>query len=227
VIPAGARSTERAREVIAACLACGPDIAEVVTARARLEAYPPRAALRTGHEPDERLFIVIDGHARMHAYSLDGRLVVVEDFFSGDLFGEGALTGAASSADEVSAVEQTVAGIIAAPEMVALMSQYSAVAMAMSRLLVARLASLTRRLVEGSTLSATGRIHAELLRLARAGDGTRISPAPVNAQLALRVASTRETVSRTVSALLKRGILARDGEDLLIVSPHRLEELVY
>lgn len=214
-----------ATRVLAGTFACGEDVAHAVMHQARFESYPPRAALMSGRERDERVFVLVDGHARMSAFSMDGRLVVIDDFFAGDLFGEGALTGEASSADEVTAVERSEAGIIAAPAMVALMGQYSAVAMAISRLLIARLGALTRKLVEGSTLSATGRIHAELLRLA--GDDLRISPAPVNAQLALRVSSTRETVSRTISALVKRGIVAKDGDDLVVVSPHRLEELVY
>jgi CRP/FNR family transcriptional regulator, cyclic AMP receptor protein len=44
---------------------------------------------------------------------------------------------------------------------------------------------------------------------------------------ALHVQSTRETVSRTISALEKRGIIKRDGDALTVVAPHRLEELIF
>lgn len=216
-----------ATRILCSTFACDEEVALVVAAKAHFEIYPARSALMSGRSRDERLFVLIDGHARMLAYSMDGRLVVIEDYFAGDLFGEGALSGEVASADEVSAVARTEAGVIPAPAMIGLMGQYSVIAMAISRRLIARIGTLTRRLVEGSTLSATGRVHAELLRLARMGDGTRISPAPVNAQLALRISSTRETVSRTINALLGRGILRRDGDDLLVLSPHRLEELVF
>lgn len=217
----------RAVAVFAGAFACEPDVAEAIRAQSRLQDYAPRQVILSGGEPDERLFVMIDGHARLHAYSTDGRLLAVEDFLPGSLFGESALTGDDPAGDEVTAIERSLAGIILAPAMVALMSRHGAVALAVSRMLVARLAALTRRLVESSTLSATGRVHAELLRLARGADGMRISPVPVNSQLALRVSSTRETVSRTISALLKRGILRREDDALVVVSPHRLEELVF
>ncbi len=68
-------------------------------------------------------------------------------------------------------------------------------------------------------------IHAELLRLARLGDGRTIRPPPVLAALATRVNSTRETVSRTINALERRGLIRRDAKQIVIVSPRALEEL--
>ena len=44
--------------------------------------------------------------------------------------------------------------------------------------------------------------------------------------VALRVSTTRETASRAVNALERRGIIRRDGETLVVVAPHRLEELI-
>ena len=99
--------------------------------------------------------------------------------------------------------------------------------LAISRRLIARLAEQNRRLAESSTLSAAGRVHAEILRLARASSDLTIRPAPVLSQLAMHVQSTRETVSRTISALQKRGIVRRDESGLTVVAEHRLEELVY
>jgi len=49
----------------------------------------------------------------------------------------------------------------------------------------------------------------------------------VLAEMALAIQSTRETVSRTINALERAGIIRRSPEDLVIIAPHRLEELVY
>lgn len=163
----------------------------------------------------------------MLAFSIDGRLVVVEDYRTGDLFGEGSLFGAPVVADEISAVDTVGAGTFETQVFLALMTNYSAIALAMSRLLVARLGTTTRRLVEGATLSANGRIHAELLRQARQGENMTIRPAPVLASFALTVQSTRESVSRAINALQKHGIIRRDDDALTVVAPHRLEELIY
>ena len=81
-------------------------------------------------------------------------------------------------------------------------------------------------MVNRTTLSAPGRVYAELLRLARLGDGITIRPAPVHAALAVNVQSTRETVSRAVNAIERRGIVRREDDALVIVAAQRLEEMV-
>jgi len=95
-----------------------------------------------------------------------------------------------------------------------------------TRLLTARLRQATARLYERAALSSVGRVHAELLRQARLGAGLAITPAPVLADLALIAATTRETASRAVNALERRGIIRRDGDALVVVAPHRLEEMI-
>jgi CRP-like cAMP-binding protein len=83
-------------------------------------------------------------------------------------------------------------------------------------------------MIEAYTLSAKGRICAELSRLSRvigkAPDTRIIRPNPVFVDLAQRVNSTRETVSRTVSDLQKKGILAREPGAIIIKNPTRLRD---
>jgi CRP/FNR family transcriptional regulator, cyclic AMP receptor protein len=213
--------------VIAIAFRCDAAVARIVAAKAVYRHYPARAAI-VGDKPlPQQVHIVIAGRARMLAYAIDGRLVVVEDFKAGALFGESALFDFATASHEVAAVDPVDAGAFERHIFLALMSGYSCIALAVSRLLVARLEATTRRLVEGATLSAAGRIHAELLRQARASQDMTIRPAPVLATLALSVQSTRESVSRAINALQKRGIIRRDEVALTVVAPHRLEELIY
>lgn len=214
-------------DVVARTFACDAPLAAVVAAKAHPRSYPARTTIVTRGAAFDHVYLVIAGHARMLAFSIDGRLVVVEDYRTGDLFGEGSLFGAPVVADEISAVDTVGAGTFETQVFLALMTNYSAIALAMSRLLVARLGTTTRRLVEGATLSANGRIHAELLRQARQGENMTIRPAPVLASFALTVQSTRESVSRAINALQKHGIIRRDDDALTVVAPHRLEELIY
>ena len=75
-----------------------------------------------------------------------------------------------------------------------------------------------------STLTARGRIYAELAR--RAGERLAIAPPPVIAELAHIAQTTRETASRAIAELERRGIVARSAEMLRINSPRLLAELV-
>jgi CRP/FNR family transcriptional regulator, cyclic AMP receptor protein len=216
-----------ARVQLAQIFACAEDVSAQIHGQSRSASYPPRAIIVSFGVRCEHVYIVLAGRARARAFSLDGRQAVLEDFTSGDIIGESALLTVADSAHEVVAIDLVEAAVMLAHAMVALMSTHASVALAISRRMIARLAEQNRRLAESSTLSATGRIHAELLRLARETDDLTIRPAPVLSQLAMHVQSTRETVSRTISALDKRGIIRRDDAGLTVVAEHRLEELVY
>ncbi len=222
-----AAPSESAIAVIAQSFACDRALAEAVAANARYRSYPPRAIIVENGASVDALLMVIDGHARMVAFSVDGRLVVIRDFQRGDVIGESALLDAAGASDEVIAVDAVEAGAFPNAVFIALMTSHACIALAMSRLLIARLSATTQRLVEGATLSAVGRVHAELLRLARQGRAMTIAPPPVLAELARSVQTTRETVSRAISALEKRGIVMRNESALTLVAPHRLEELIY
>jgi CRP-like cAMP-binding protein len=217
---------ETALHAIEQALDCPAELAELVARQARYSRHCPRATILPGGASEPGIHLMVSGHARMVAISVDGRLVLVCDYLSGEIFGEGALTGD-TDAHEVIAVDLVETGAFPPATFLSLMTNHPCIALAVSRAVIARLRATTQRLVEGNTLSAPGRIHAELLRLARAGKDMTIRPAPVLSVLALGVQSTRETTSRTIAALERRGIIRRDSESLTIIAPHRLEELIY
>lgn len=216
-----------AQTVLGETFACSAAIAAAIAAKARLRDYPARAVLVASERTHEHVHLLVDGHARMIAFAFDGRLVAIEDYLRGDLLGETGLFEPEAPRHDISAVIASSAATFANAVFLDIMANYQCVALAVSRRLVERLSRITRRMVEGATLSAMGRIHAELLRQAKAGDDLTIRPAPVLSQFALQVQSTRETVSRAINALEKRGIIQRDDHRLRVVAPHRLEELIY
>ncbi len=222
-----AASQTDAQRVLAHTFGCSAAVAAAIALKARVRDYPARAVIVEGNQVFEHVHVLIDGLARMCAFAMDGRLVAVEDYRAGELFGETGLFEAEPARHDISAVVASTAAAFANVVFLDLMTNYHCVALSVSRRLVTRLRAITQRMVEGATLSATGRIHAELLRQAQAGTAMTISPAPVLSNFALQVQSTRETVSRTIGALEKRGIIRRDGQGLRVVAPHRLEELIY
>ncbi|MBF9152232.1 Crp/Fnr family transcriptional regulator [Novosphingobium jiangmenense] len=207
--------------------ACAADVAAQMASAARDNTYSPRAVILGLGARNEQVHVMLSGRARARAISLEGRQAVLEEYQAGDMFGEQALLGQHDLELEIIAVDAVRAAAMMAHVMMTLMATHPAVAVAVSRQLIARLAAQNARLAGNTTLSATGRIHAEILRMGRESGDLCISPAPVLSQLALRVQSTRETVSRTIAALQRRGIIERDEHSLRIVAEHRLEELIY
>lgn len=216
-----------AEAIFAQSFHCDADIARLLAQKAAYRRYPSHQTILDAGAETVAVYIIISGRAKALVFAIDGRLVLVEEFHPGDLFGEGGLFGQTTALSDVAAVEEVLAGTFPNHVFIGLMESYSSIAYAISCLLTARLNALTRRLIEGATLSAAGRIHAELLRQARAGQDMTISPPPVLSVFAQQVLSTRETVSRTINALQKRGIISRDENSLKVIAPHRLEELIF
>jgi len=222
----GAGVSSDSLAVLRAAFGCGDALAATIVALGREAVHGRGAVLWPRGDEGEAASLLTQGRAVELAYSREGAALVLHAIAPGEFFGDFAGSGSDRSGAQVEALGEGAALHFAASVMVRLMESYPAVSLALARHLSARISAMRQRMVETALLSATGRIAAELLRLATAGGGT-IRPVPVFSELALQVQSTRETVSRTVSSLEKRGILKRVEGGLELVAPHRLEELVY
>lgn len=205
---------------------CAPDVALAIARRATDRRYPARSVIVKQGDRTVATFLLVAGRAQALACGLEGQLVLLREYLAGDLFGLAARGEPQIEDADVLAVEEVRAAVFLAADFVALIETHGCVAILVSKALLRQLRATATRVTERSTLSAAGRVHAELLRLARLADGCTIRPTPVLAQFAVRVQSTRETVSRAINALERRGIIRRDGDTLVIVAPHRLEEMV-
>ena len=96
---------------------------------------------------------------------------------------------------------------------------------------IAQMRDLTGRVFEFSTLAVNNRIQAELVRLAQGGkvlEGkgkckqVQIDPFPRQLDIANRVSTHREAVTRELTSLKKEGIVARDGQAFVILDLDRL-----
>lgn len=215
---------EGEHDIIRAAFACSAELALHIGSRGRMRCYPARAPLLRQGDRAATTFLLVIGRAHALLYGYDGQTVLLHEFAPGDLFGAlGDLDPVPETADVV-AVEEVHAFLLDSAELVALAERHGAIGLALSRLLLKRLRLTSARMYERAALSAPGRVCAELLRLAREGEALAIRPAPVIAELALRVGTTRETASRTVSALERRGIVRREADALVVTAPARLEE---
>ena len=86
--------------------------------------------------------------------------------------------------------------------------------------LVRNVRTLTKRVYEFSTLAVNNRIQAELLRLAslapREGKSARLIPPPTHADIASRVSTHREAVTRELNRLSRIGLIKRQPGILIV-----------
>lgn len=176
------------------------------------------------------VFFLVSGRARVIIYSVEGQAVAFRELAPGDVFGElSAIDGRARSAS----VEARTPCLIASmsPQVfLDAVAEEGRLALALSTHLVTQIRELTDRVFEFSTLAVKNRIHAELLRLARraapGADEAALSPPPTHAEIASRISTHREAVSRELSRLAQTGLLRRHGSSLLVTDVKRLESMV-
>jgi CRP-like cAMP-binding protein len=179
---------------------------------------------------DRDVYFVIAGRLRVTAFSAGGRQVTYRDVVAGDWFGDfAAIDGKARSADVV-AVDESLVAAMPAPAFRRLLESHREILDRMLLRLVGSIRELTDRVFDLSTLGVQNRVHAEILRLAReagvAANRARIDPIPKHADIASRISTYREQVSRELSTMQKLGLLRRDGRALLVPDVARLQRIV-
>jgi CRP-like cAMP-binding protein len=182
-------------------------------------------------DPSTDVFFLTAGSARVVFYSPGGKAVVFVDLKAGAMFGELAAIDRAPRSASVVALERCTIASLTAQEFEGLLAREPSVALAALRHLTAEVRRLTERVLEFSTLAVQNRIHAELLRLgteARLPEGGEalLTPAPSLADIANRISTHREAVSRELTRLASLGVLRRVRNGLRITDMERLERMV-
>ena len=176
------------------------------------------------------VFFLLAGTARAISYSSEGKAVVFADLKPGAMFGEIAAIDRKPRSASIEALEACEIASLSADEFEQLMLREPSVAVAALRQVTANVRRLSERVFEFSTLAVQNRIHAELLRLAGRPEQRRsevtLSPAPSLADIADRISTHREAVSRELSRLTAIGLLRRDKAGLVITDVAKLREWV-
>lgn len=176
------------------------------------------------------IFFIDEGAFQVLVLSKKGKEVPFRTLRKGDCFGElAALDALPRSADVVAATDGRLVRVDG-EKFEALLKASPRASLWLSRFLASQVRALTKRIVELSTLNVQSRLHCELLRLGRdAGvedNEVRIRPSPTHQELASRIGTVRELVSRELSALAKRGVIDRSRRELVIRDFAELSRLV-
>ncbi len=192
--------------------------------------YTAGQKIVTQADQHQDVFFILSGTVRVSFSVRSGKAVQFRDQFAGEMFGElSAMDGRPRSA-AVDAVDDVFVARATADAFLDIATHHPAVAQRLFIGLATRIRSLSDRVVEFSTLGVGNRIHGELLRLARehsnGGNNALIKPAPTHADIAARVSTHREAVTRDLAALARRNIINHARGRLEILDIERLAELV-
>lgn len=192
-----------------------------------VEADQP-LVLRAQDEGD--VYFIVSGSVRITTYAASGRQVTFRDCGEGELFGElAAIDGGPRSAD-VLTLQPSVLASLAPADFRALLREEPLLAERVMLRLASLVRQLSERIIDLSTLEVPQRLQAELLRIAQAtgvaDNRARLEPSPKHAALASQISTNREQVTRELNALVRQGVLHKDGKALVVADVEHLARTV-
>ncbi|MCS6914712.1 MAG: Crp/Fnr family transcriptional regulator [Myxococcales bacterium] len=212
-------------ETVASCaLLCGlpPEAIAEIARRLQPRSVAPGALVAVQDEPGDALFIVAEGRARVTVCGAGGREVTLGLLRPGDVFGEVALLDGSPRTANVVAL--SAARLLALPqqELLSLVRAFPELGLNLMREMARRLRRADEVIVGLALDDVEGRLTRTLVRLAQEeGErsptgGLLLRRRPTQQELATMVGSSRETVSRTYTSMIRRGLLVARGRTLLL-----------
>ena len=204
-----------------------PEVRREMLERVRpLRARKGQSIMRKGDKSSD-VFFVLEGALQVVIYSASGREVSLADIGESAVIGDmAAIDGEERSASIVAQVDSRLLVMSSADFRAALAASPEAAQWMMVEL-VTRIRRYIQQVFELSALNVQSRLHCELLRMAASSPtGLEIRPAPTHAELANRIGTHREAVTREMRSLTAQNIIRTGRRRLEFVDLARLQTSV-
>lgn len=164
--------------------------------------------------------LVISGSVGLMSVTPEGDALWIGHAHQGHILGDVASLSNEPQAYEVTASTPVNVVSVTQTALQALLTRKPSLYAPIARSLASKYNALANQFIAASSLSARGRICAELIRLAKPNgispNSCVIRPVPMFSKLGEQIGTSRETVSRTVSSLQKQGLLLRTPGAIVI-----------
>lgn len=185
-------------------------------------------------ESVQALFLIASGEVKVYMTGIDGKETILALLERGDFFGEMSLIDGEPRSASVKAVTAAKLFILRREHFLKLLDTTQGLATGLLMEMSHRLRKANRQIGSLSTMSVYGRVAGTLLSLieergvrVHGDDGrmvTVIRNRPTQQQLAEMSGTTRETVSRVFSSLIRKRLISVVGKDLVIIEENLLRE---
>lgn len=201
-------------------------VVEMALAHVVVRTHPPNQVLLLENDWGSSVYFILDGWVKIRTYNLDGKEVTLNILGKGEIFGEMAALDEVPRSTDVITLVPTIIGNMPAQDFVQLLTTEPQAGIRLAQLMARRLRQVNRRLRlrESDSMSRVADI---LLFLADGqgkpgNQGIEIPNLP-HRELSSLSGLARETVTRVLSKLEKKGLIQRDRDILCIPDVTALE----
>lgn len=162
------------------------------------------------------LYVVVSGTVKVYVSDALGKEIILNELSDGAYFGELALLGDVPRSASVATETDTTLLILTKPAFQQCLADYPAIAWNLIGALVERTRCLTDAVGDLALLDVYGRLTKLLNASAVSEDGRAVTPPYTHQDMADRVASSREMVTKILKDLKRGGYVSNQGKRLVI-----------
>lgn len=186
--------------------------------RLKVRQHPPDKLLLIEEDWGNSIHLIVQGWVKVRTYNYEGKEVTLNILGPGDIFGEMALLLSSPRSSDVLSLTAVVIGTLPAADFMSLLQSENLVGLGLAKLMAKRLQQLNRRL-RMREADSVARVVDILLFLAE-GQGQSSAkgieiPKLTHQELASLSGLSRETVTRAMSKLEKKGLIERSSQNLI------------
>lgn len=189
---------------------------EQIAAAAAVRAFGKHSIVVTEGDLSNSLYVILRGEVKVYVSDEDGNLNIINRLGAGDYFGELALIDEGPRSASIEAVTHCQMLILSRPYFLTYLEEHPAVAIQLLQGMVQRLRNTTEHAKGLALMDVYGRIAHVLLKSAVEENGTLITPALTQQDIANEVGASREMVSRILKDLRAGGYIDLEGKRIVI-----------
>ena len=204
-----------------------PELARVESL-CSIRSFAKQEEIYGERETTTDIFFILAGAVRVTSFTESGREVIFSDVPAGGIFGEFSAIDKLPRSATIVALSDCRLARMSATAFFNLLRENNSVCVHLVELLVGKIRNMSERVFEVSALAVRERLRRELVRLAITsgkpeGPGIKISPAPTHYEIAARIGSHREAVTREFNRLELEKVLEIGRRSIRITDMRRLK----
>jgi len=177
-------------------------------------------------DPGTGFYVVVDGRVKIYKLSMDGKEQILHLWGAGEPFGEVALFTGQNFPAFAETMEKTRIFYVPRQAFADLIEKNPSLALNLLATLSMRLHKFANLIEDLSLKEVSGRLAAHFIDLSRRqGDANSIKLDLAKGQLASLLGTIPETLSRTLTKMVRQGLIQTDGPNIAIINRDDLEEL--
>lgn len=194
-----------------------------------VKSYKKNEIIFSEEEAGNSMFFIVEGKVKV-LRSDEDKEVIISMLNAGEFFGEISILDGMGRSATVSAVENSKIFILQRNEFLELLNNHPEVSISLLRELSIRLRNATNKIKALSLKDAEGKVATVLIQIAddigRIKKGVvEIDNLPYQQELANMAGTSRETVSRTLHSLAKKGMIELEGSKIRILDYENFKNL--